>query len=103
MTVAFTQRVVNIHRNGCSAVLIVTWLAAHKMAAVSAQVLCTPYSHAPVYSVTVQSRIHRVYVCLAVTCHLHLRQNDQDLLCATADSHLGIRSTHVLHRGGTDT
>ena len=31
-----------------------------------------------------QSYMHKVYVCLAATCHLHFRQNDQDLLCATA-------------------
>ena len=31
-----------------------------------------------------QSHIHRVHVCLAVTCHLHFWRNDQDLLCATA-------------------
>ena len=61
VTVAFTQHVLNLHESGCSAVLIVTWLAPHKMAAISAQVLCPPYSHAPVYSVTIQSRIHRVY------------------------------------------
>ena len=30
------------------------------------------------------SRIRRVPVCLAVTCHLHLWQNDRDLLRATA-------------------
>ena len=85
-------------------------------------VLCTPFSHAPGYSVTsfkafclhhsamhqvtvslhskrsvytiqpctrlqchfIQSHIGRVYVCLAVTCHLHFWQNDWDLLCATA-------------------
>ena len=30
-----------------------------------------------------QSHIRKVYVCLAVTCHLHFRQNDRDLLHAT--------------------
>ena len=30
-----------------------------------------------------QSHIHKVYVCLAVTCHLHFWQNDPDLLHAT--------------------
>ena len=29
-----------------------------------------------------QSHIHKVYVCLAVTCHLHFWQNDLDLLHA---------------------
>ena len=32
----------------------------------------------------IQSHIGRVYAYLAVTCHLHFWQNDQDLLCATA-------------------
>ena len=31
-----------------------------------------------------QSYIRKVYVCLAVTCHLHLSQNDRDLLRAIA-------------------
>ena len=31
-----------------------------------------------------QSHMHKVYECLAVTCHLHFWQNDQDLLHATA-------------------
>ena len=30
-----------------------------------------------------QSHIRKVYACLAVTCHLHFWQNDQDLLHAT--------------------
>ena len=34
-----------------SAVLVVTWLVPRETAAVSAHVLCTPYNHAPVYSV----------------------------------------------------
>ena len=30
-----------------------------------------------------QSHRHRVHTCLAVTCHLHFRQNDRDLYRAT--------------------
>ena len=45
-------------------------------------VLCTPYNHAPCHFM--QSHIRKVYVCLAVTCYLHLWQNDQGLLRATA-------------------
>ena len=52
----------------------------HENAAVSAQVLCTPYSHAPCHFM--QSHIRKLYVCL--TCHLHFWQNSQDLLRATA-------------------
>ena len=53
----------------------------HITAAVSAQVLCTPYNHALCHFM--QSHIRRVYACLAVTCHLHFWQNDRDLLRAT--------------------
>ena len=63
----------------------------HKTAAVSARILCTPHSHAPVYSVTsvgVLYCLRRVHVCLAVTCHLPFWQNDWDL---------------YVHRGDTDT
>ena len=48
----------------------------------SRRVLCAPYNHAPCH--LMQSHIRRVWTCLAVTCHLHFWQNDQDLLCATA-------------------
>ena len=58
------------------------WLVPHETTAVSAQVLCMPYNHAPCHFM--QSHIHKVYVCLAVTFHLYFWQNDQDLLCATA-------------------
>ena len=54
----------------------------HETAAVSAQVLCTPYNHAPCHFM--QRHIREVYTCLAVTCHLHFWQNDPELLPATA-------------------
>ena len=40
------------------------------------------YNYAPCHFM--QSHIRKVYACLAVTCHLHFWQDDQDLLCATA-------------------
>ena len=46
-----------------------------------AQALCAPYSHTLVCIVTL---FEAAYVCLAVTCHLHFWQNDQDLLRAAA-------------------
>ena len=46
------------------------------------RILCTPYNHAPCHFM--QSHIRKVYACLAVTCHLHFWQDDQDLLRATA-------------------
>ena len=60
----------NIHRSGVLTAL--AWLVPLETAAVSAQVLCTPYNHAPCHFL--QSRIHKVHACLAVTCHLHFWQ-----------------------------
>jgi len=70
----------NIHRSGVLTAL--AWLVPHETAAVSAQVLCTPYNRAPCHFT--QNRIRKVYACLAVTCHLHFWQNDRDILRATA-------------------
>ena len=77
---SFIAHFLNIHRSGVLTVL--AWLMPHETAAVSAQVLCTPYNHAPCHFM--QSHIRKVYACLAVTCHLHFWQNDRDLLRATA-------------------
>ena len=50
---------------------------------------CSRLSTSPVYTIQpipchfMQSHIRKVYVCLAVTCHMHFWQNDRDLLCAT--------------------
>ena len=38
--------------------LVVTWLVPCETAAISAHVLCTPYNHAPVYSVTLSEAIY---------------------------------------------
>ena len=70
----------NIHRSGVLTAL--AWLVPHETAAVSVQVLCTPYNHAPCHFM--QGHICKVYACLAVTCHLHFWQNDRDLLRAIA-------------------
>ena len=74
------MRFLDIHRSGVLTVL--TWLVPHETAAVSAQVLCTPYNHAPCHFM--QSHIRKVYACLAVTCHLHFWQNDRGLLVLRA-------------------
>ena len=68
--ISFTARFWNIHWSGVLTAL--AWLVPHETAAVSAQVLCTPYNHAP--CTFMQSHIRKVYACLAVTCHLHFRQ-----------------------------
>ena len=69
--------------------LVVTRLVPCETAAVSAHVLCIPYNHAPVFSVTSFEVTYVVWLCLAVTCHLHFWQNERDIL-------------HVI-RGRTDT
>ena len=54
--------------------------------------VCSVYTIQPCISVQchfILSHIHRVHMCLAVACHLHLWQNDWDL--------------YRLHRGGSDT
>ena len=76
----FIARFFNIHQNGVLTAL--AWLVPHETAAVSAQVLCIAYNHAPCH--LMQSHIRKVYACLTVTCHLHFWQNDRDLLRATA-------------------
>ena len=70
----------NIHR--CGVLTALAWLVPHETAAVSAQLLRTPYNHAPCHFM--QSHLRKVYACLAVTCHLHFWLNDRDLLRATA-------------------
>ena len=72
----------NIHRSSVRVLAALTWLVPHETAAVSAQVLSTPYNHAPCYFM--QSHTCKVHACLAVTCHLHFWQNDRDLLRTTA-------------------
>ena len=47
-------------------------------AAILAHILCTPYSHTSLYSVTSfeATCIVCIYMCLAVTCHQHFWQNE---------------------------
>ena len=69
-----------------SIVFVVTRLVPRETGATSGQVLCIrdhATNHAPVYSV-IRSHIRRVHVCIAVTCHLHLWQNDRNISRATA-------------------
>ena len=81
--IAFYITFLNIHRSGVLTAL--AWLVPQESAARESQsrrVLCTPYDHAPCHFM--QSHIHKVYACLAVTCHLRFWQNDRGLLHATA-------------------
>ena len=76
---SFIAHFLNIHQSGVLTEL--AWLVPHETAAVSAQVLCTPYNHAPCHFM--QSHIRKVHACLAVTRYLHYWQNDRDLLRGT--------------------
>ena len=69
----------NIHRSGVLTAL--AWLVPHETAVISARSVY-PNNHAPCHFM--QSHIRKVFSCLAVTCHQHFQQNDQDLLHATA-------------------
>ena len=63
----------------------------------SRHVPCTPYNYAPCHFI--QNHIRKVHACLAVTCRLHFRLNDRDLLRATAVTRgwIGYRNKS-LHR-----
>ena len=76
--IAFYSTFLNIHWSGVLTAL--AWLVPHETAAISAHSVytiqpCTMSLHA--------SHIRKMYVCLAVTCHLHFWQNDRGLLRAT--------------------
>ena len=59
--------------------LVVTWLMPPKTAAVSAHVLCTPYTMSRHFTQSHMSFACRVHACLAVICRLHFWQNGRDL------------------------
>ena len=81
MAIAFTVSVTAIFGFGRMAGATQNWccLGAHSVYTIA-------YNHAPVYSVTLFEATCLEYttVCLAVICHLHFWQNDQDLLGAIA-------------------
>ena len=83
----FIARIINIHGSGVLVALCGCCMA-------GAAWNCSRLGASSVYTVQpctslqchfIQSHIGRVYVCLAVTCHLHFKQNeDRNLLRATA-------------------
>ena len=75
--------------------VVVTWLVPHEPAAISAHSVytiqpCTMLHH------FIQSHIHGVHVCSAVTGHLHFWQNGQDLLHAIGRSPRGWKGDQKL-------
>ena len=85
MTGSYYSTFFNIHQSG-----VLTALSDHCMA--GAMWNCCRLSASSVYTTRpqchfIQSHRGRVHVCLAVTCHLHVWQNDWDCFCATAVTH----------------
>ena len=80
----FLQRALNIHlSSGVAASLFrVTWLVPLETAAISARSMYT-IQPCIILRNFMQSHIHRVHTCLAVTSYLNFWQNDRDLLRAT--------------------
>ena len=82
----FIVGITNIHRSGVLIALFgcciagATWNCYHlgTCSAYTIQLCISVQSH------FIQSHTGRVYVCLAVTCHLHFWRNDRDILCAAA-------------------
>ena len=74
---SFTQHIFYIHTSGVLTALFGSYMAS----ATSAHALCTPYNSLQFYS---KPHAHGACACLAVTCHLHFWQNNQDLVLATA-------------------
>ena len=62
--------------------LVVTWLMPPETAVVLVRSVYTMQTGTASHHF-VHGHMCRVHECLAVTCHLHFWQNDQDLLCAT--------------------
>ena len=58
--------------------LVVTWLVPRQTAAVSAQVLCTPYNHSPVYSVTSFKAFAKTAFCFFAEGRFSLGLSGQD-------------------------
>ena len=91
----------SVGQSGDSAVLGVTWLVPHAADAVLAHVLCTPYNHAPVYSVALFRATYiyicKVHQCLAIICLLHFWWHDRDFSCA-AVVNMGVEQIPKQHR-----
>ena len=92
MTEAFYSVFLNVHRSG-----VLTALFGCYMADTMWNYCClnahSVYTIQPCTSLQchfVTSHLHRVHVCLAVTCHLHFWQSDRDFLCATAVTQGGM-------------
>ena len=77
----FMQCVLNIHGSGYSTVWLIHGYC--RCCCLGASYVYTIQPCTSLQRHFIQSHIHRVRACLAVACHLHFWQNDQDLLHAT--------------------
>ena len=83
---AFYSPFLNIHRSGVLTAL--AWLVPHETAAVLAQVLCTPYNHAPCHFM--QSHIRKVYaysICAKTEEGLRKRERNRHRWTTRRDRH----------------
>ena len=85
VAVAFYSAFLNFHQCGVLTVLFACYMAA----AISARSVYTIHPHTMSHHF-MQSHIRRTHACLAVTCHLHFWQNDQDFFHATAVIQVGM-------------
>ena len=77
--------IINIHGSGVLTALFSCCIAdAMWNAAISVQTVYIIQPCTRLQCHFIQNHMGRVYVCLAVTCHLHFWHNDQDLLRASA-------------------
>ena len=87
VTVAFYHAVLNIHWSGVLSVLSGCHVKLLPFQCTFCAHHTTMYTIQPCASLHchfIPNHIHKVHVCLGVTCHLHFWPNDQNLLCATA-------------------
>ena len=86
---SFLSRVLNIHKSGVRTALFGCYMAGATLNCCHLGAVCLNYTtmhhDTSLFFFFMQiSHIGRVQACSAVTCHLHIRQNDRYLLRATA-------------------
>ena len=81
VTVVLHSTFLKFHWSGVLSVLSGCYTAGAKWNC--CHVLNTPQPHTSLQCHLIWSHIHRMHVCLAVTCHLHLWQNDRDVSWAS--------------------
>ena len=70
--------------SSCDVLTALAWLVQRETAATSLGAFCVHHPTMHHVSHFMQSHIRKVHAYLAVTCHLHIWQNDRDLIRAAA-------------------